>query len=184
MWRVFISTQLIVKYYTQVGLCTNSVRLFPFYHNRSRGTFHFLTSRHIPFVFETFKYRQLSSHYLKKRKYFCSVISLFSVAPIPVNALSPLLLALFPQGAHSIPSFFIFQMISEPSKTLIIRHKLSKCLQSALYNVKRNGASTVPRGTPVLVHATSNLVPFMETNWGRFVKELKIQCTTEEDDHS
>lgn len=34
-----------------------------------------------------------------------------------------------------------------------------RCLQSAVYNVKRNGGSIGPCGAPVLVHTTANLVP-------------------------
>ena len=66
-------------------------------------------------------------------------------------------------------SLFTFQIISESCANLIVGHVLSVCLQSAVYNMKRNGARTVPCGAPVLLH-TSDVIPFKEINSGWFVK--------------
>ena len=64
-------------------------------------------------------------------------------------------------------SFLIFLVISESSADLIIGHELPECLQSEGYSAKRNGASSLP-----CVHTTADLVPFKETNWGRFDCEV------------
>ena len=40
-------------------------------------------------------------------------------------------------------SFFIFPVISESYANVTIGHEQSECLQSAVYNAKRNWASTV-----------------------------------------
>ena len=63
-----------------------------------------------------------------------------------------------------------FVVISESSQNLINGRELSECLQSAVYNVKGNGASTLPCEAPVLSHTTADLVHFKETKWGRFVR--------------
>ena len=149
---VFVPTQFIVEYNTQVLTCTNCVNHFPFYSSR------FWITSALPKIDTNLSFLKHSNtgncHYTFWQ-FFLNLLHVHNVS--------------------------IVSVIPESSANLIIAHELSECLQSAVYNVKRNGTRTVPCGAPVLVHTTADLVPFKETNWGRFVKQFKTQSTIEEE---